>query len=505
MAWLEYPFRRTVRNIMSAYASKGPPSTGAVLLLRVILSVLPPAACGLAFAAPAEPPINILRTPDADRAASYEFTPADDAFLDQIQRGCFNYLWNEVGRPSGLAKDRRTTVVASTAGVGFQLSALPIGIERGWITRDEGRRRALSILRTLLERTDNRRDGVFLHFVHADTGAIYPPYHNEVSTVDHTLLLAGALPAAVYFGGEVGELVGRMAAETNWKKYYNPQVEFISFAWKPVDHGNLAGDGAFSPHAWHVASDEERLVYFIAAGCPTDEFAADPRDYYRLERHVRRHADGPPFVVSPTGSPFTYFFSHCWIDYRALRADDPRRLGVEALRVDWFENSRRAVLTHRQRCIEAANEFPTLGPDRWGLSPCMGFDDKGQMNYLVPDLRPSLFDRDQWQGGTIAPYAAGSAIMFAPEESLAALRAFRDLEDHEGRPLVWRDPADGGYAFADSFRLDPPRACDDNVAIDVGPMLLAIENARTGLIWRLFMEHDVARRAVGRLKLSSAP
>ena len=73
------------------------------------------------------------------------------------------------------------------------------------------------------------------------------------------------------------------------------------------------------------------------------------------------------------------------------------------------------------------------------------------------------------------------------------------------KPLAWRDPADGGYGFADSFKLDPPRACDDNVAIDVGPMLLAIENVRTGLIWKLFMEHEVARRAVERLQLRPAP
>jgi hypothetical protein len=104
------------------------------------------------------------------------------------------------------------------------------------------------------------------------------------------------------------------------------------------------------------------------------------------------------------------------------------------------------------------------------------------------------------QRGTVAPYAAASAIMFTPQESLAALREFRELKGRDGQPLVWRDPHRGGYALADSFNLDQGVTCDDNVAIDVGPMLLAIENARTGLIWRLFMEHDVARRAVERLK-----
>jgi hypothetical protein len=444
---------------------------------------------------------DILRSDETVRATAYHWSAEDHEFLEQVELGCFNYLWHEVGAPGQLAKDRRTTVVASTAGIGFQLSSLPIGVERGWITRAEGQERALTVLRTLLDRTDNRREGVFLHFVHARTGAIYPQYNNEAATVDHALLVAGALPAASYFGGEVAELVGRMAAETNWLHYYDPKVEFITFGWEPVDDANLAGDGAFYPSSWHIASDEERLVYLIAVGCPTDRFAADPRDYYRLERHVERHEDGPPFVVSPTGSLFTYFFSHCWINYRALDADDPGQFGVDAPRVDWFENSRRATLTHRRRCIDAAERFPTLSDDRWGLSPSMGYDESGRINYLVPDLQPSLFDRDEWHGGVVAPYAAGSAIMFTPAESLAALRAFAALKDAGGQPLVWRDPAEGGYAFADSFLLDPPRACDDNVAIDVGPLLLAIENVRTGLIWKLFMEHAVARRAAERLRL----
>jgi hypothetical protein len=130
----------------------------------------------------------------------------------------------------------------------------------------------------------------------------------------------------------------------------------------------------------------------------------------------------------------------------------------------------------------------------------MGFNAQGRHAYVVQQVLPNASGRENWQRGTVAPYAAASAIMFTPVESMAALRAFRALEDPSGKPLAWRDPADGGYGFVDSFNLDQQRASDDNVAIDVGPMLLAIENARTGLIWRLFMEHPVARRAVERLQ-----
>jgi hypothetical protein len=119
----------------------------------------------------------------------------------------------------------------------------------------------------------------------------------------------------------------------------------------------------------------------------------------------------------------------------------------------------------------------------------------------VQALRPNMMDKDVWDDGTVAPYAAGSSIMFTPAESMAALRAYRRLKTADGQPLVWRDPAAGGYAFADSFNLDHGHASDDNIAIDVGPMLLAIENVRTGLIWRLFMQSDTGIRAVAALKL----
>jgi hypothetical protein len=166
--------------------------------------------------------------------------------------------------------------------------------------------------------------------------------------------------------------------------------------------------------------------------------------------------------------------------------------------VDWFENSRRAVRTHRARCIEQAGRFGTLSTERWGLSACAGRD-----GYIVPQVRPNGSDTDEWFEGTVAPYAAATALMFTPQESLAAIRAFRALRGADGRPLVWRAPAEGGYGFADAFNLDQGYVSDDYVGIDQGPILLAIENVRTGLIWRLFMGSDSARRALHRLQLAT--
>ncbi|WP_428305157.1 glucoamylase family protein [Lacipirellula sp.] len=437
---------------------------------------------------------------DANSGIDYEFTPSDIALLDEIQRGCFNYFWNEIGEPSGLAKDRRTAQTASIAGVGFQLASLPIGVSRGWISREEGEARAIKALKALRERREVRREGVYFHFVEANSGGVYVDFKNEASTVDHALLLAGAMTAASAFPGEATRLVDEIGKETNWRAFIDPSTGFLSMGWQPVDNRSVDGPGKLIPSTWQAASDEERLIYFLATGAENPSYAMPAEVYYRLKREFRSHRDQTPFIASPSGTPFTYFFSHCWIDYRRCGVDDPQRCGVEAPGVDWFENSRQALAVHRSRCLELATTYKTFGNERWGVSPCMGFENDRE-TYLVQVTTPNLAERDDWRGGVIAPYAAGCSIMFTPAESLAAMRAFRDLKDGDGKPLAWRDPSRGGYGFVDSFSLAPPRACDDNVAIDAGPLLIAIENARSGLVWKLFKEHPVAKRASEQLQL----
>ncbi len=430
----------------------------------------------------------------------HTFSPADEALLDEVQYACFQYFWKEVGHPAQLAKDRYKGSVGSIASTGFQLSALPIGVERKWITRAAGERRARTVLQSLIGRDDNKRFGVYIHYPDLNTGGMsHEGYELLASTVDHALLMAGAITAAQYFGGEVRTLTDRLVAETNWKAFAVAPGGFLSMGWKPDDPTRMQGPGKFHKAIWSWASDEELLVYFLAVGAPRPAYAVEPEKYYRLKRLVKGHKDMPPYVVSWGGSLFNYIFAHCWINYRTLGPDDPTRFKVDAPRVDWYENSRRAVLTHRRRCVEQAARFATLAADRWGQSACASH--KG---YLVPQVRPNGSDKDEWFGGTLAPYAAASALMFTPAESMAAIRAFRELRGVDGKPFAWRDPAQGGYGFVDSFNLDEQQASDDYVGIDQGPMLLGIENARTGLIWELFMSDRNVQRSVQRLRLGGS-
>lgn len=445
---------------------------------------------------------RVVASAESLRAWGRPFSPEDERLLEQVQRGCFNYFWNEVGDPARLARDKTTDTVCSIAAVGFQLSSLPIGVERGWVSRAGAQQRAVTVLRALVERDDNKKRGIYLHFLDADTGG--PPdasrtrrrYERTASTIDHALLQAGVMTASEYFGGRVRRLADRLIDAADWAHYRRAPGDFILMGWNAETDAGVHGAGSWTRHGWTRSGDESRLVYFLAVGAEDRQRAVPPVDYYRLQRAVEQYEDLPPFVVPWSGSLFMYFFAHCWIDYGGFAADDPGSFGVDAPRVDWFENTRRAALTHRRRCIEAADEFPTFGENRWGLAPCFGLN-----GYCVQEFQPNLADQDRWCDGVVPSYAAASVMPMAPAESMAAVREYRSLTGAAGRPLVWRDPAEGGYGFVDSFRLDPPLAIEANLGIDQGPMLLAIENARTGLVWRLFMGHPVAQRAVERLRL----
>ncbi len=430
---------------------------------------------------------------------------SDRELLDDIERGCWLYFWQEVGNPAPLVRDSTADRISSVAGVGFQLASLPIGVEHQWVDLRSAEQRAVDILTALLSSTNNRKSGVFLHYVELDTGGgptfrdTKQRYEVMASTIDHALLMCGAMVAAEYFGGEVARLTNSLIEQTHWQSFQGGPDQLLSLGWQATTIHGIEADGRQFPWYWTVASDEERLLHFVATGSPIDEHAIDPAKYYQLIRQFEQHGNHEAFAVSWNGSLFTYLFSHCFIDYRRYDRDRPELFDSSATGVDWWHNSQRAVTTHAARCRQRASEYPTLAENRWGLSACL-FGDR----YLVPEIGPNLNRRDTWYDGVVAPYAAATALPLTPDLSLAALREFRRLQNSDGSPLVWRDPDEGGYGFVDSFSLTPPTAPDLYVAIDQGAMLVAIENARTGLVWRLFMQHPVARRAVDKLKFVEA-
>ncbi len=198
-----------------------------------------------------------------------------------------------------------------------------------------------------------------------------------------------------------------------------------------------------------------------------------------------------------------------------MGVDDPAAHGVEHRpRVDWWANSAMATAMHRAKAIENPKGLPTLGPNAWGLTACDAasgymvpglFPDPLPMPGCRPDFDYAAFDpEDNWGDGTVAPYGAGMALMFSPQEALAALRHYRSLTDESGRPLVWRDPraALAVTGFMDSFNLGTMWVAPEQVAIDQGPLMLSIENARTGFLWERFHSHQFVRGGMDRLGLA---
>jgi hypothetical protein len=466
----------------------------------------------------------VIQEDDAARPP-FDFGAADDEFLEEVSRATFRWIWSSPDvTDAGMIKDRSSGSLVSIAGVGYQLGAIVIGVERGYISRSQGERRCVQILEALLRNPDNRKAGLFYHFLDEDT--IGPrPTGDGVSTIDSAILFAGVLTAASYFGGEVEHLGNTMIAAADWSFFQQPDSQpdwvegMISLLWRPDDRPNdPTGDGSLIGPTWLDAMGEQRLIYVLATAAPDPEHRVPADLYYRLRRTPAQWQDTGPMIRLPgAGGTFLAFFDQLWIDDASIgEAQGPDRPDLRGFDyrtpTDWWENSRRHAKMHRGKAVsEAPAGFTTLGLNSWGLSAS-----DGPTGYQVPGLyapvlplpgaRPNFdlptgFSTDRWLDGTVAVYGAGSMIMFEPAAALSALRAYRALEDASGQPLVWDDE----YGFEDAFNLHiagAPWVASDRLAIDQGPLLIAIENARSGLIWDTFHKHPYIVDAMARLGLS---
>lgn len=510
---------------------KHAPAVSPALIAASTLCLAGLAACAPLPTRPqAEPPTPpaahfvTIASPQGTPRPPFHFSPADEELLDQVQHGAFNFLWMqgspERGIATGMAPDRTSKTTVSVAGVGFQLSGICVGVERGWITRDQGRERCELVLKSLLDNPDNRKAGLFYHFIDGHTAG-QPPEAGErcVSTADSALLMAGVLTASQYFGANVQTLADRLFTEADWHFFIcppdakDPQTRgFLSLGWNPKDVKHPGAEGTLLPYAWVDNGDEHRLATFLGICAPQAAHRIDPVVYYRMRRQLGQYKDSGPIVWFPwSGALFTAFFAHCWIDYAAMGPDDPTYWNVpHRAHVDWWENSRRTARMHRRKAAENPLNLPGFGEHAWGLTASDVND-----GYAVPGLFPDPLPmpgasqprdlvqwpaKDDWGNGTIAPYAAGCSILFDPEAAVAALRHYQTLDIGAEQPL-WDNPATGGYGFRDAFNAGQKWVAPDCVSIDQGPLLLAIENARTGLIWKTFHAHPFVRAGMERLKL----
>lgn len=489
--------------------------------------------------------VTIVADPATPRPP-YAFNADDSAFLDEVQHGCFNFLWNAGDAGTGMVPDRSSIKTVSVAGVGFQLSALPVGVSRGWITPQQALERTDQILTVLTRDPSIRAHGLYQHYIDGVTGTLHDDgLEHTVSTIDSALLLAGVLTISSYlttdpaFAGNgdaarVAHLADTIFADADWRA-------FVGGDWpKPSERGFVSlglttrgeEEGRLIPYFWADTGCEHRLVTFLGVCAPEETRRLEPVMYYRLRRPLGVYMEGSkvsePMVYLPfSGALFTNQFSHVWLDYASLGPDNPQAWGMHHRSpVDWWENSRR--LTKFQMTVCAAS--PRFEEGVWGFTASdapSGYSVPGvyptrlPMKGAVAEFDYSTFVPNQDFGdGTVAPYGAGCSILFYPRESLAALRRYRQIADTLA-PALWNDPAKGGYGFQDSFNLntlsrahEPPApgaapspptkvwVAPDVVSIDAGPLILMIENARTGQVQKLFMQHPYVKDGLKRLKLT---
>lgn len=388
------------------------------------------------------------------------------ALLDTLQHSGFDFFWNEANPANGLIRDRTSgTNFSSIASVGFGLSAIPIGIDHGWITRAQG---AARVHRTLLTFYNGPQGtaalgtigykGFFYHFLRMDTATRFDT-NVELSSIDTALLLAGMLDARQYFdGGDTTEVRIRAMADSIYHRADFPFMRNfqpgIMMGWKPAF--GFAGYGQW------IGYNEAMILYILALGSPSRPVGTNAWGQWTSGYQYQTHY-GYSFAICPP--LFTHQYSHCWIDFRDIADAYMRTRGH-----DYFENSRRATLAQREYCI--ANPLGMIGysANLWGLTA-----GDGPSGYEARGAPPSQND-----DGTITPTAAISSIVFTPTESIAFIEHMWD----NYRPQVW-----GPYGWKDGFNLSTPWVATDVIGIDQGPIVVMIENHLNEKPWQRFMAY----------------
>ena len=404
---------------------------------------------------------------------------ATGVFLDELQRDTFGYFLGETNPANGLVRDStREGAPSSIAAVGFALAAYAAGAERGFISRAEAVKRVLAALRFFWESPQGREPdatgyrGFFYHFLDMETGR--RAWESELSTIDTTFLLAGALAAATYFDGEakaereIAMLADALYRRVDWQWALNGDLT-VSHAWKP-------GRG-FSRYRWE-GYNEAILLYVLGLGSPTHPLPeASYRAWTRTYRWKRLY--GTEFLYA--GPLFIHQLSHVWIDFRGVRDEYMRSRGI-----DYFENSRRATFAQQQYAIRNPRGFAGYGESCWGLTasdgpgPALRRIDGVERRFYDYKARSIPYGPDD---GTVAPWAAVASLPFAPEIVLPAIRHFHEahpqLRSHYGL-LCSFNPT-----FTDGSRPGPGWHSSGYYGIEQGPIVLMIENHRSGFLWSL--------------------
>jgi len=452
---------------------------------------------------------------------------SDEAMLDLVSQRAFYYFLTFTD-DLGFALDRSTySDMVSVGAVGFQLTAYCIGHRRGWADRAELEERVATLLQNLKDipmgpeggTSRGGYRGFYYHFLSANAGT-RKDAHVELSLYDTMLLMYGVLTCKEYFSTntQIQTLSQQLFDRVEWEWFVDrspgDHANQFYLAWQPgpPPEGDFfkRSDGQVGTFFKHVdgQTDEALMVDILALGSRTHSTS--------LESYLARnrvYGSYPPasqedIMISWRGSMFNYFFASCWLDFRDrgldLDPNSPRNL---------WQNNKLAILANRQFCLDHASRqtggldgrYTTYDGTAWGLTACDNLvppSAQTPSEYFSFGALPSeeniRFGTRACQAGTLAVYGAASSVNYLPDAALAALRGYFDV------PGLW-SPL---FGFGDAFSEDPhyisaPYDTHGNptlhfadflngpwinhmiMGINAGPMLLAIENYRSGQIWQM--------------------
>jgi hypothetical protein len=427
-----------------------------------------------------------------------------EPFLDTLETRTFNWFWQTTNATNGLVPDRwPTQSFSSVAAIGFGLTAYPIGVERGYVSRADAGARVRTTLDFLWRAPQGATatsvtgyKGFYYHFLDMNTGLRFQQV--ELSTIDTALLLGGILVCREYFTGSdsvetaIRALADSIYARVDWT-WASPNAPLVSMGWHP--------ESGFIPSDWR-GFDEAMLLYVLALGSPTHPIDSTAWNQWASTYQWATFYGEPHVNFAPL---FGHQYSQLFIDFRGIQDAYMRGRGI-----DYFENSRRATLAQRAYATDNPSKFRDYGANIWGLTASDGPLD----TTMVVDGVTRQFHTYNARGaaandirddGTIAPTAAGGSIAFAPEIVVPALEAMR---------TKYGDPLFGQYGFLDAFnptyynasvRVQQGHVVNgigwfdtDYLGIDQGPIIGMIENYRTGLIWRLMRQSPYIKRGLQR-------
>jgi hypothetical protein len=400
-----------------------------------------------------------------------------DKKLETLQRLTFNYFLKETNPENGLVPDStRQGAPCSITATGFALAAYPVGVERRFITRHDAIKRTVTTLRFFWNSPQGRKPeatgykGFYYHFLDMKTGR--RTWDCELSTIDSTFLIIGAVTAAEYFNRdnkeerEIRTLADAIYRRADWRWARNGGVT-VTHGWRP--------ESGFLKYRWQ-GYNEALLLYVLGLASPTH--ALPKKSYEAWTRSYKwKKIYGREFLYA--GPLFIHQLSHMWIDFRGIQDKYMRKHAS-----DYFQNSRRATYIQQQYAISNPRGFKGYGEYIWGLTAS---DGPGPASKKINGKMRRFYDysaRGVPNGpddGTLAPWAVVASLPFAPELVLPSISYFDDTFPE----------MTSKYGFKCS--LNPTFSTESNeewiskgyYGLDQGPIVLMIENYRSGFLWQL--------------------